>query len=97
MSGQRRKGPLQNLISTIAAGLLLAAIVKELRMPREQRTWHGRIAAVPYDLRRPTVARIRAAWWNPDDPRLLTPRAFGVGWAINLARVRQLLPIGERT
>lgn len=42
---------------------------------------------VPYDWRRPTVARLKSRWWNPDDPRVLTPRTFGWGWDINLARV----------
>ncbi len=91
----KRQGGLRSAVSAIAFVLLIAAVVKELRTPAEQRTWHGTITFVPYDLRPPTIARIRAAWWNPDDPRLLTPRAFGVGWALNLARARQLLPIGE--
>jgi hypothetical protein len=40
----------------------------------------GRFAGLPYDFRRPTAARIRRRWWNPDDPRILTPKAFG--WAL---------------
>lgn len=39
---------------------------------------------VPYDFRPPTLDRFRAAWWNPDDPRVFTPRDLGVGWAVNL-------------
>lgn len=97
MTEKRRRGGLQSVISAIGAGLLVAAVVKELRTPAEDRTWHGRVAAVPYDLRPPTIGRIRAAWWNPDDPRLFTPRAFGVGWALNLARVRQLLSTGRES
>jgi hypothetical protein len=38
---------------------------------------------LPYDLRRPTRARFCARWWNRNDPRLLTPRSFGWGYAIN--------------
>jgi uncharacterized protein DUF5808 len=43
----------------------------------------GRLAGLPYDLRRPTVARIRARAWNPDDPRVLTPKTFGWGYGLN--------------
>jgi hypothetical protein len=91
MADEQRGNRLQRVVKLVAAGLLVAAIVKELRTPAEQRTWHGSIVAVPYDLRPPTPARLRAAWWKPEDPRLFTPRAFGVGWALNLARVRQAL------
>ncbi len=47
----------------------------------------GRFLGMPYDWRRPTVARYRARWWNPDDRRLFTPRAFGWGYDLNLARL----------
>ena len=43
----------------------------------------GRLAGMPYDWRRPTAARIKARWWNPGDPRLFTPKAFGWGYALN--------------
>ena len=42
---------------------------------------------MPYDLRLPTMERLRDRWWNPDDPRIFTPRVFGVGWSINLAQI----------
>ena len=76
-----------------AAGLALVvgAVVAELRKPAGERTWHGRLVGfVPYDLRPPTVARVKAAWWSPDNPRILTDRAFGVGWAVNLGRLVRL-------
>lgn len=91
MTDQRRGGGLQRLLSTIAMLLFVAAVVRELRTPAEDRTWHGQIGFVPYDLRPPNLTRLREAWWNPDDPRLFTPRAFGVGWAVNLARVREIV------
>lgn len=31
----------------------------------------------------PTAERFRASWWNPTDPRLLTPRVIGLGWDLN--------------
>lgn len=44
----------------------------------------GRFAGMPYDLRRPTVARARARMWNRDDRRLFTPKTFGWGYDLNL-------------
>jgi hypothetical protein len=52
----------------------------------------GKFLGVPYDWRRPTMARLKARWWNPDDPRLFTPRAFGWGFAINFARLLRRQP-----
>mgnify|MGYP003299810690 CR=1 FL=1 len=37
-------------------------------------------------------ARIKERWWNPNEPRLFTPRAFGWGYAVNLARVFRRKP-----
>src|SRR3712207_3461377 len=61
-----------------------AAVIQELLKPKEERTWHGTVLGVPYDFRMPTLNRFIDAWWNPDDPRVFTPRSFGVGWAINI-------------
>lgn len=73
-------------------GLVVAAVFKERRKPAAQRTWHGELAGfVPYDLRRPTLARVRASVWNPESPRLFTPQAFGVGWSLNVGRLVRLL------
>jgi hypothetical protein len=52
----------------------------------------GKFLWAPYDWRHPTVARITSRWWNTDEPRLLTPKAFGWGWDINLARLRRRKP-----
>jgi hypothetical protein len=72
----------------VGVGLVGAAVATELRKPRGRRTWHGKaLGVVPYDFRRPTVERVRSRWWNPRDRRLFTPRAFGVGWDVNLARL----------
>jgi uncharacterized membrane protein len=91
MTDKQQKGGIRSVISFAAFALFVAAVIRELRTPAEDRQWHGRIIGVPYDLRPPSLARVKAAWWNPDDPRLLTPRAFGVGWAVNLARIRRML------
>jgi len=74
--------------AAVGVGLIAAAVGAELRKPRPARTWHGRILGlVPYDFRRPTARRVKARWWNPGDRRLFTPRVFGVGWSVNLARL----------
>ena len=39
---------------------------------------------VPYDWRRPTWARFKSRWWNPENPKFITPRAFGWGYDFNL-------------
>jgi hypothetical protein len=72
-----------------AAVLLLAAaaLAQELGKPEAERTWHGRVLGVPYDFRWPTWQRIRDAYWNPSDPRILTDRVVGVGWSVNFARL----------
>jgi hypothetical protein len=44
----------------------------------------GTFLRVPFDWRRPTATRFKARWWNPDDPRFFTPRAFGWGYDFNL-------------
>jgi hypothetical protein len=67
-------------------------VVRELRLPPEQRTWHGHLfGRLPYDLRRPTFARIQNTLWNPENPKLLVPTAFGVGWTLNFAALRKVL------
>jgi hypothetical protein len=88
----------RRLTKLVGAGLLIAAIAQEMAKPEEERTWNGQLfGLVPYDLRPPTWERIRAAYWNPEDPRLFTPRVLGVGWALNLYRARVLLEQGFRS
>ena len=83
-----RKHTRKRLGAVVGVGLVAAAVATELRKPRDVRSWHGRIVGlVPYDFRRPTVERVKARWWNPGDSRLFTPRVFGVGWSVNLARI----------
>ena len=56
-----------------------------VRMDEEERT--GRFLGIPYDWRRPTRERYRSRAWNPDDPRLFTPKAVGWGYGINFHRL----------
>ena len=48
----------------------------------------GKILFVPYDLRFPTLARIRERMWNREDPGIFTPRVFGAGWTVNFATLK---------
>lgn len=84
----KRRGGLKKLMSLVAMALTVAAVVKELRTPADERTWNGKVAAVvPYDFRVPTVARIRERLWNPEGEHLVGPRVFGVGWTVNVGKV----------
>ncbi|MET9492367.1 MULTISPECIES: hypothetical protein [unclassified Nocardia] len=47
----------------------------------------GRFLGVPYDWRRPTVEKVKARWWNPDEPKFLTPKSYGWGYDFNLYRL----------
>jgi hypothetical protein len=89
---------MQGLATLAGLALLAAAVARELSRPAELRTWHGQLLGfVPYDLRPPTLERARATLWNPDDPRVLVPALFGVGWSMNLARLaRDLRALGAR-
>ena len=88
---RRNNRTLRDLVGAAALILLAAAVVRELSVPRDQRTWHGHVLGVPYDLRRPTWRRVQESWWAPQDPRLVTPRVFGVGWSLNLGRIAALV------
>lgn len=73
----------------LTSALLGAAIQKELSRPPEERTWEGKVGPVPYDLRPPTVGRMRRSWWDPEGG-LVTPQPFGLGWTLNLGRFVRL-------
>ena len=82
----RSIGPLK----LVAAILSVIAIIKELRIPSSERTWHGKVGLVPYDFRVPTFQRVRDTYWNPDGP-LISGQVFGVGWTVNFGAVRSLI------
>lgn len=88
---------LRRLITIAGTLITAAAFIQQLNKPVDERDWHGEILGVPYDFRPLTFVRIRERWWNPEDPRLLTPHIFGVGWSVNLYRLNQLLSNTKRT
>jgi len=76
------------MLQATVVALALAAVFQELEKPEEERKWHGKIAGfIPYDFRTPTIERLKEAYWNPYERRVLTPEVFGIGWAINFYRL----------
>ena len=90
LAGRKRRW--RSPVSFIGLLLIGAAVIRELRLPPRKRTWHGLLwRRIPYDLRPPNPARIAHAVWAPNNPRLLVPTAFGVGWTLNLAALFNIL------
>jgi hypothetical protein len=85
---RNRSKDLPKLIRLVTIALAVAAVVKELRTPRDEREWNGVVVGfVPYDFRVPTAERIMERVWDPDGPRLINPRVFGVGWTLNIGKL----------
>lgn len=82
----KKKHPTAGDVMTLIALTTLVglAIREQLRLPPEERTWHGTLFGIPYDFRRPTIERLRETFWNKDTARVLVPQVFGMGWSINL-------------
>lgn len=84
------------LIQAAVITITLAAVCQELEKPKEERQWHGKVGFIPYDFRLPTIERFKESYWNPDDSRIFTPEALGIGWAINFyALLEKMRLIGE--
>ena len=89
---ERKSGQdLQKVIRLITLALAVAAVVKELRNPPEERQWNGVLGFVPYDFRVPTFARVKERMWDPENAHLINPRVFGVGWTLNIGRLVELV------
>ena len=70
------------LKGTLKTATLLFAVATVAYAVRTKKT-HGTFLKVPYDFRIPTVKKVRDRVWNPKDPRMMTPSAFGIGWTPN--------------
>jgi hypothetical protein len=82
------------LIRVLVFAAVAGAIYRELRLPPQERTWHGRLLGViPYDFRLPSLGRIRNAYFNTASDRVFTPEPVGVGWAVNVAAVLKKLGV----
>ena len=54
----------------------------------------GMIAGtIPYDFQPPSLGREFRTWWNPQSDRIIVPRSFGIGWAVNLAALKRRYPL----
>lgn len=79
-------GDLGWIIRTLAMAAVAGALYRELRLPPEERTWHGKLLNfVPYDFRVPTPAKFVQAYWNPKSSQIVGDPPFGVGWSLNVA------------
>jgi hypothetical protein len=82
----------QGLVTLVVSVLVATALAQELRLPPARRTWHGRVYRyVPYDFRLPTFRRLLGSVWDPKNPGLFTDKPLGIGWNINLARLRSAI------
>lgn len=83
-----QQGGGNNMLTVIVLIIATVAIRRQLRLPKDERTWHGTVEVpVPFEFRRPTVERLKSSVWDPADDRLFVPMAFGVGWSVNVARL----------
>ncbi len=78
------------LALTILGGFWLIVLFRLLERRGIARP-QGSVFGVPYDFRLPTVARLKARYWNPEDNRVLIPHAFGAGYSLNLGALARRL------
>lgn len=84
MKRKKSASPINFIFGLLTLIFIVTAITQQIRRPKEERTWYGKIAGIPYDFRLPTVERFRASYWNKDTSQIFLPQAFGIGWAINM-------------
>lgn len=58
-------------------------MIKTTEQPDSVPEAQGKRVGLPYDFRKPTVARVKSRIWNSEDPRIFTPKAFGMGYDLN--------------
>jgi hypothetical protein len=84
MKQKKSASPINFIVGLLTLIYVVIAVTQQLQRPKEERTWYGKIAGIPYDFRIPTVERIRATYWNKDTSQIFLPQAFGIGWGINV-------------
>jgi hypothetical protein len=85
------------LIRTAVLAAFVGAIYAEMRKPPAERTWNGKLLGfVPYDFRLPSIASLRAAYWNAASPKIFTPRPLGIGWAVNIPTLLRRLGVRQQ-
>ena len=53
----------------------------------------GELFGVPYNFDRPSLSRMLAAYWQPDE-EMLVEKPFGIGYTLNLADWRSWVVLG---
>ncbi|MCV0402973.1 MAG: hypothetical protein K5924_04585 [Chloroflexi bacterium] len=87
---------LRSLLKMAVFGAVAGALYTELRKPRGERTWNGKLLGfVPYDFRMPSIESVRTAYWNPKSPKIFSPRPLGVGWAVNIPTLLRRLGVHQ--
>jgi len=81
---------LARLAAVAAGAVAAAAVARELDKPAPEREWHGDVGGVPYDFRPPTAEKLLRTIWDADNPKVMVPHGFGVGWSVNFARLAAL-------
>jgi hypothetical protein len=51
----------------------------------------GTFLGIPYEWRRPTVARFKHRLWNKEDDRIVVPRWYGWGYDFNFHAIGRRL------
>ena len=70
------------------------ALAIELRKDPADREWNGELAGVvPYDLRIPTIEKLRTTYWDTRNETIVRRKAFGVGWTVNFAAIAKVLGV----
>lgn len=57
--------------------------------PKHRR--HGKLVGMPYDWRKPSLDKLRRSYWDTTTRRVVTPKAFGWGWDINMGALARRL------
>ncbi|WP_199751866.1 DUF5808 domain-containing protein [Actinoplanes sp. ATCC 53533] len=87
---------LARLAAVAAGAVAAAAVARELDKPAPEREWHGDVGGVPYDFRPPTAEKLLRTVWDADNPKVVVPHGFGVGWSVNFARLAALVQPPEQ-
>jgi hypothetical protein len=51
----------------------------------------GTLGGIPYDTRRPTMARFKWTYWSAENTKLFPPKVSGLGWGVNFYWLFHLL------
>lgn len=82
------KRAVRRISTLVGVGLVVAAVVTELRKPAGQRNWQGQVAGVvPYNFRPAVGSGTRPEPGPGKRDKVLVPRSFGVGWSVNFPAV----------